>query len=299
MNRTFFIAGVATLAIVITSTIPLLSAESPQQFAAERRAQRLAAQSGAPVSSSSMSPVTSTFAASGDDEARRIAAVDHANPSVVSVIISKDLPNIQQYFETVPFGNGFSIQIPQERQNGTSEQVIGGGTAFFVSSDGLLMTNAHVVSDSSAQYTVLLNDGSKVPATVVSTDTTHDVALIRINRQNTPALSFAAAGDLHLGQTAIAIGNALGEYRNTVSVGVVSGVGRDITAATDQSGNAETLSEVIQTDAAINAGNSGGPLLNLAGQVIGMNTARDVQAQNIGFAIPTATLQQVLNTYEH
>ncbi|HVW66277.1 MAG TPA: trypsin-like peptidase domain-containing protein [Candidatus Peribacteraceae bacterium] len=279
---------------------PAIGAESLQNFAAQRRAERLAQMQGTTYAASSSSTGVLSAASvqpAGDDEQRRIDAVNAANPAVVSVIISKDLPNLEQSYRNVQFGNGFEIQIPQVRQNGTSEQVVGGGSAFFVSNDGLLMTNNHVVSDTSATYTVLLNDGEQLPATVVKRDPTDDVALIKVNKTNTPALTFAADNDLHLAQTAIAIGNALGEYRNTVSVGVVSGAGRNITAATDNQGDTETLSEVIQTDAAINEGNSGGPLLNLSGQVIGMNTARDVQAQNIGFAIPVSTMRQVLSSY--
>lgn len=286
--------------LLALAVAPAIGAESVQDFAAQRRAERLS-QLGTTshAASSARSVLSASTQQVSDDEQQRVNAVDQANPAVVSVIISKDLPNLEQYYQDVPFGNGFNIRIPQVRQNGTSQQVVGGGSAFFVSSDGLLMTNNHVVSDASATYTVLLNDGEQVPATVVSRDAGHDVALIRINKQGMPALTFADDTDIHLAQTAIAIGNALGEYRNTVSVGVVSGMGRDITAATNDQGDTETLSEVIQTDAAINEGNSGGPLLNLKGQVIGMNTARDVQAQNIGFAIPVATLRQVLSAYQH
>lgn len=298
-TRRSFTIGLS-IVFVALAIAPAIGAETLQQFAAQRRAERLAQMQGTTVAagSSSTSVLSASASQASDDEQRRINAVNAADPAVASVIISKDLPNLEQYYQNVQFGNGFEIQVPQVRQNGTSQQVVGGGSAFFVSNDGLLMTNNHVVSDTSATYTVLLNDGEQLPATVVKRDATDDVALIKIDKTNTPALSLAPDNDIQLAQTAIAIGNALGEYRNTVSVGVVSGVGRNITAATDNQGDTETLSEVIQTDAAINEGNSGGPLLNLDGQVIGMNTARDVQAQNIGFAIPVSTMRQVLQSYQ-
>ncbi len=220
-----------------------------------------------------------------------------ANAAVVSVIISKDLPVIERYYQTIDMGNGIRVRVPRTRQQGSQEQVVGGGTAFFVSNDGLLMTNKHVVSDPGASYTVLLNDGQKVKATVLQVDNQNDIALLKIDRTNTPPLTLAGDNDIHLGQTAIAIGNSLGEYRNTVSVGVVSGLGRSITAETGLGNGTETLSEIIQTDAAINQGNSGGPLLDILGNVIGMNTAVAASGQNIGFAIPASELRRVLTAY--
>lgn len=230
-----------------------------------------------------------------------VNVVRQANPAVVSVIISKDLPVMQQYYQNIPFGFGnnspFSIQIPQMQQNGTQEQQIGGGTAFFISKDGLLMTNKHVVSDTSADYTVLLNNGTKLKATVVARDSANDIALLKVDGSNYPYLKLASS-EPQLGQTVIAIGNALGEFRNTVSVGVVSGLQRNITAGDPYAGNTEELSSIIQTDAAINEGNSGGPLLDLNGNVVGMNSAVATDAQNIGFAIPDTDLSVALSSYQ-
>ncbi|MFA6259635.1 MAG: trypsin-like peptidase domain-containing protein [Candidatus Peribacteraceae bacterium] len=241
------------------------------------------------------------------EESAIIEAVNTAQDAVVSVIVTKDLPVIEQYYERGnPFDgffddsflNPFEFQIPQYRQKGTEEREVGGGTAFFVTSEGLLLTNKHVVADKEANYTVLLNNGTRQAATVVAQDPVTDIALLQVEGENFPALDLAQ-DDLQLGQTVIAIGNALGEFRNTVSVGVISGLKRNVTAGGIGS-PAERLESIIQTDAAINQGNSGGPLLNTEGAVVGMNTAIAAGAQNIGFAIPASDLRRALESYrEH
>jgi len=220
-----------------------------------------------------------------------IKAVNEASRAVVSIIVTKDLPVFEQYYYS-PFekfkeffgDQFFEFQIPQYRQKGTEKKEIGGGTGFFVSSDGLLLTNAHVVSDKEAEYTVLTNDGKKYSAKVLARDTIRDLAVIKVEGQSFPVLKLGDSDKLQIGQTVIAIGNALGEFRNTVSVGVISGLSRTVTAGGGDT--SETLENVIQTDAAINRGNSGGPLLNLKGEVIGINFAMAQAAENIGFAIP-------------
>jgi len=226
-----------------------------------------------------------------------IKVVKDTSPSVVSIIISKDVPIMEQYytnpFGDVPdiFGQPFNIEIPQFRQKGTEKKEIGGGTGFIVSSDGMILTNKHVVSEKDAEYSVFTNDGKSFPAKVLATDPVQDLAILKIEQGSVTSVPFPVVklGDsskLQIGQTVITIGNALGEFRNTVSAGVVSGLSRTITASGGAGGMAETLEDVIQTDAAINKGNSGGPLLNLNGEVIGINTAMAEGAQSIGFAIP-------------
>ena len=228
-----------------------------------------------------------------------VNAVQSAAPAVVSIIISKDLPVIEQCPGTNPFsdlppefqqffnisGGNSSSQFSVPCQKGTKLQEVGGGSGFIVSPDGYIVTNKHVVSDTKAEYTVLTNDGKKYPAKVVSIHPTLDFAIIKISGNNFPTIPLGDSSTIKLGQTAIAIGNALGEFRNTVSVGVVSGLARTVTASSD-TGQSETIDNVIQTDAAINPGNSGGPLLDISGNVIGINTAMVSGAQNIGFAIP-------------
>jgi serine protease Do len=214
----------------------------------------------------------------------------------VSVIITKDLPKMEQGTRRVPFGRGF-IELPEMLQNGTEQREVGGGTAFFVSADGILMTNKHVVTDEHAAYSVLLNDGRTLPATVIGRDAVNDIALLKVEGGGFAPLAIAPDDEIHLGQTAIAIGNALGEFRNTVSVGVVSGLQRSIIAGGLGMGRSEQLDQIIQTDAAINSGNSGGPLLNSRGQVIGMNTAVASMGNGIGFALPAKELRRVHESY--
>jgi len=224
-----------------------------------------------------------------------VSVVKKVSPAVVSIIVTKDLPKIERYYLN-PFPNDdffrqffgdnfFNFQIPQYRQNGTEKKEVGGGTGFIISKDGYVVTNKHVVSDETAEYTVLLNDESKHAAKVVARDPATDLAILKIKGNNFPTVELGDSSSLEVGQTVIAIGNALGEFRNTVSVGVISGLSRSITAGGAGFGS-ERLTGVIQTDASINPGNSGGPLVNIAGQVIGINTAIAQGAQNIGFAIP-------------
>lgn len=229
------------------------------------------------------------------EEDQVVKAVQDASLAVVSVVATKDVPVVERYyidpFSQDPFsrqffgGGGSGLQIPQYRQKGTQRQEVSAGSGFIVSADGLIITNKHVVSDTEAEYTILLNDGSKKKAKVLARDPLQDLAIIKIEGSNYPTIPLGDSSQVKIGQTAIAIGNALGEYRNTVSVGVISGLQRTIVAQGAPSGP-ETLQELIQTDAAINPGNSGGPLLNSKGEVIAIDTAVATNAENIGFAIP-------------
>lgn len=233
---------------------------------------------------------------------RVVDVVEKVSPAVVSVIVTKDLPVIERYYEEYNpfggddffrrfFGNGFDFQVPRYRQKGTEERQVGGGTGFIVSEDGLILTNKHVVSDKEAEYTVLTNDGEKIPAKVLDRDPVHDIAVLKIDKTGLPVVELGNSDNLKIGQQVIAIGNALGEFRNTVSTGVVSGLQRSITAQ-GGAGELEQLSNLIQTDAAINQGNSGGPLLNLQGKAIGINVAMAQGAQNIGFALPISRAEK-------
>lgn len=224
-------------------------------------------------------------------EAAIINSVKKSSPAVVSIIITKDVPILEKYLEIGPFG-----ETPQYRQKGTEKREVGGGTGFIVSREGLILTNKHVVLDDEAEYTVFTNDGKKFPAKVLAKDPYQDIAIMKIEEENKldeegnlviwefPVLELGDSDNLEIGQTVIAIGNALAQFKNTVSAGVISGLARRITA----SGGSfvEILEDIIQTDAAINKGNSGGPLLNLKGEVVGINTAMAIDAQSIGFAIP-------------
>lgn len=240
-------------------------------------------------------------------EALVVDTVKKADPAVFSIVISKDVPVVEQYFDNWNpfkdfFGGDFGgFQIPQYRQNGTKKQEVGGGTGFLVTKDGLALTNKHVVDDTGASYTALTNSGKKYEVEVVAKDPVLDLAVIRL-KGVAPAGGFAYlplgnSDALDVGETVIAIGNALGEFRNTVSVGVISGLARSITAS-NAAGKSETLDEVIQTDAAINPGNSGGPLLSLSGKVIGINAAVAQGSQNIGFALPVNLAKASLASVE-
>lgn len=214
--------------------------------------------------------------------------VEEVDPAVVSIVISKDVPIIETYFDD-PFqeffGRQFGFAVPKQRQTGTEEKEIGAGSGFIISDDGYIVTNAHVVDTQDAYYTVFLNDETSYEATVIASDPILDLAVVKIDAQDLPHLDFGDSDELRLGQGVIAIGNALGEFGNSVSTGVVSGLSRSILAS-NGSGRPEELEDVIQTDAAINPGNSGGPLLNFTGDVIGINVAVASGSENIGFAIP-------------
>ena len=229
-------------------------------------------------------------------EERIISAVKEVSPAVVSIIISKDLPILEEYFVD-PFDGLFGpspFQIPQYRQKGTEKQEVGGGTGFIISADGMVVTNKHVVSDAEADYTVLTNDSKKYPAKVLAKDPVQDLAVLKIetDQEIFKTIGLGDSSKIQIGQTVIAIGNALGEFKNTVSVGVISGLGRTVTASGGD--QVEVLEDIIQTDAAINRGNSGGPLLNLKGEVIGINTAMALEADNIGFAIPINKVKKAI-----
>jgi serine protease Do len=230
-----------------------------------------------------------------DYEQSVVSAVKASAPAVVSIVVSENVPIVTNCpynpVENLPpefqqfFGNGSDLTQPCDTGK-TQLQEVGGGSGFIISSDGLILTNKHVVSDAKASYTVITNDGKKYDAKVLARDANQDLAVVKIDATGLPTVTLGDSDSLELGQTAIAIGNALGQFSNTVSVGVVSGLARTVTASAPDSGAEETIQGVIQTDAAINPGNSGGPLLNLRGEVIGINTAIASDAQNIGFAIP-------------
>ncbi len=206
-----------------------------------------------------------------------VATVENISPAVVSIVASKDVS---------------IIYPPFYYEEKTERREIGGGTGFLISKNGLVLTNRHVVRDEEANYVVFTNDGREFEAEVLARDPIQDLAVLKIEGEDFPTVELGNSSDIRIGQTAIAIGNALGEFRNTVSVGVISGLGRRVFATDGRS--VEVLENVIQTDAGINRGNSGGPLLNIHGEVIGINTAMAIDAQNIGFAIPIDSAKRAI-----
>ena len=171
----------------------------------------------------------------------------------------------------------------------------GTGSGFIVSSNGLILTNNHVISGA-ATLTVTLSDSRQLPATVMSTDPTHDLAIIKIQATGLPAVKLADSSSLQVGELAIAIGSPLGTFTDTVTSGIVSGLDRSVTVGEAGSRSTQDLTGLIQTDAAINPGNSGGPLLDASGAVIGIVTASSSSAQGIGFAIPINQAKQMVTT---
>lgn len=224
-------------------------------------------------------------------------AVAKVTPVVVSIVESRVVPKLKVTYEN-PFGNdpffrGFGIQVPVYQQVGTTTQQVSAGTGFLVRANGYIVTNKHVVPDANATYTVLLANGKQKEGTVIWRSSSEDLAVVKIAGNGYPVVSLADSSVLRLAQSVFAVGNALGEYSNSVSVGVISGLNRSITASNNQ-GGAETLTGVIQTDAAINPGNSGGPLVDLAGEAVGINVAMVQGSQNIGFSLPIKEVVRAL-----
>jgi len=229
-----------------------------------------------------------------EEDSAVIDVVEKKSPAVVSIVISKDVSRIQG---SLPFDfrNFFGQDVDPfgSSDNGEQKKKIGGGSGFLVTADGMIVTNKHVVSDETAEYTVMTDDDKEHPAKIMAVDPVNDIAVIKIEGQGYPTLDLGDSDALKIGQTVVAIGNSLGEFSNTVSKGIVSGLGRSLTASGGQ-GQSEKLSDIIQTDAAINPGNSGGPLLNIDGEVVGINVAMAQGAQNIGFAIPANQIKRVV-----
>ena len=173
---------------------------------------------------------------------------------------------------------------------GSSEGI---GSGVIVTTDGYILTNRHVVANATS-LTVTLLDGRTFPATVVDILSDHDLALIRVNASGLPTSPIGNSSELKVGQTAIAIGNPLGEYTNSVTRGIISGLGRSIQVADQATRQVVNLSDLIQTDAAINEGNSGGPLLDSRGNVVGINTATSSNGEGLGFATPISAAASLL-----
>lgn len=208
-----------------------------------------------------------------------IDTVENSSPSVVAIGVTQRVIN--------PFD---PTALPRNRQSTI-------GTGFVASDNGVIVTNRHVVSDLNANYTVVTKDGKKLEVEKIYRDPTLDLALVKTKQDGLKGLKLGDSSKLKVGQTVIAIGNALGRFSNTVTTGVVSGLGRSIDAGDPFGRQIEMLEDLIQTDAAINPGNSGGPLLNSAGEVIGVNVAVSESAQNIGFAIPINSVKAITDEF--
>lgn len=214
-------------------------------------------------------------------------------PAVVSITISKTAEAIQkeippELLPLMPQDRHHRIKIPKEMVDSHGMVKVGGGSGFIVRENGIIITNKHVVADANASYSVIMEGGEKYEAKILTWDPIDDVAILKIEAGRLPAVALGNSKKLELGETVLAIGNALGLFKNTVSAGIISGLSRSIRASTDMDPRKpmQELRGLIQTDAAINPGNSGGPLVNLAGEAVGINAAVVFGAQNLGFAIP-------------
>jgi serine protease Do len=219
-------------------------------------------------------PTTSTQKIVVEESSAIIDATNKVAPSVVSIMTTQVYQDI--------FGRQYEAS--------------GAGTGFILTSDGLIVTNRHVVEDQNSTYKVVLADGTTYDAQIKSIDTINDFAVIKVDAKNLPVVELGNSIDLKVGQWVVAVGNALGQFQNTVTVGIISAKDRQVTASDSSGGSSENLDGMLQTDAAINSGNSGGPLVNLAGQVIGINTAVASGAQGIGFAIPIDSVKSAIDS---
>ncbi|PIR13621.1 hypothetical protein COV49_01555 [Candidatus Falkowbacteria bacterium CG11_big_fil_rev_8_21_14_0_20_39_10] len=221
-----------------------------------------------------------------DEQEATILAIKKVQPAVVSIIVYDWQEN------TI-------IELPSGKQTTEKQKFqAGSGTGFLISADGLIITNKHVVSaaeDKTAEYRIILNSGQQYYAQLIGKDPLKDLAILKIFDKNLPFVELGDSDQLQAGASVVAIGNSLGRYQNSVTKGIVSGLGRSLEAA-DNSGNSEYLDNVIQTDAEINLGNSGGPLVDLYGKVVGINVAKDLGGSSIGFAIPVNDARPVIKS---
>lgn len=225
------------------------------------------------------------------EESVVIEVAEEVSPSVVTVGLTKT-QQVIDFFQGDPFS---LFRQPTTREEKIEQDI---GSGFIIDKSGLVVTNKHVVSDSQASYRIITKDGEEYEVKKIYRDPTNDLAILKIDDSGgLKPIELGESDDLKVGQFVIAIGTALGEFRHTVTTGVISGLGRGITAGSPFESYVEQLDNVIQTDAAINPGNSGGPLLNSGGQVIGVNVAVVAQGENIGFAIPINTAREVIENF--
>jgi len=227
-------------------------------------------------------------------------SLSHTTASDGNAIVSQSEADIANVASKVgPSVVAINTQGQTQSFYGTQTEE-GAGSGIVISSDGYILTNKHVIANST-QVSVTTSDGTEYDnVTVVGTDPLNDLAFLKIKGASglKPA-TFGDSSTVKIGQNVVAIGNALGQYQNTVTSGIISGTGRSVTASEGDSSSdssTETLTDLIQTDAAINPGNSGGPLVNLSGQVVGMDTAVAEDAQSIGFAIPINSTKGIIKT---
>lgn len=274
----FFIGGISDRLFVLR----------PLDFIAARKQVELGDEE-APQQKSDGSLLGNLISGSGGAELSVADIAESASESVVTVSVKRFEERRLGIFSNPFFGLDFPGTIELEE---TQKDI---GTGFVVES-GLIVTNKHVVSDPNAEYFVIDRDDVQYAVGNIYRDPVNDMAILEISELDLPALPLGESATLRVGESVIAIGTALGEFRHTVTTGVVSGLGRGILASDGLSG-LSSIENVIQTDAAINPGNSGGPLINAKGYVIGVNVAVSSQGENVGFALPIDTIKSSISNF--
>ena len=229
-----------------------------------------------------------------NQEQKVIKIIEKTLPAVVSIEAYKKMRDVERiypqwifpFFERESAGN----QFIRKHERGETIR-FGGGSGFVIDSEGIIVTNVHVIIRDHLNYEVTTSDGKKYQAQLIATDPVDDVAFLKVTENSRmPSLKLGDSSKIKLGQSVYAVGNVLGLFQNTVSSGIISGLARSIQAQSEAFN--ENLRGLIQTDAAINPGNSGGPLIDSLGDVIGINTASVLTAENIGFAIPINVIKK-------
>ena len=227
-----------------------------------------------------------------EEESATIAVVERVTPAVVSIVVKQERGALES-------SRGYRYFSPYSQSDALSDEEaselieVSSGTGFFVTEDGFLLTNRHVVDTEDASFFVVTSDDQEIEAELIDVDPYQDIAVLRVQGSGFATMTLSDSDTIRIGQTVIAIGNTLSEFRNTVTKGVVSGINRRVTAGS--AAQSEVIEEAIQTDAAINPGNSGGPLINLLGEVIGINTAVSYEGESIAFAIPINAAKRAIN----
>ncbi|MFC1727806.1 S1C family serine protease [Patescibacteria group bacterium] len=230
------------------------------------------------------------------EESAVIEVAEKVSPSVVTIGVTKT-QRVLDIFQPDPFSDPFGLfGQPSGREEEVQMDIASG---FVIDESGLIVTNRHVVDDDKAEYRVITKDNEELEVKNVYRDPINDLAILKIDppEGKLEPVVLGDSGNLKVGQFVVAIGTALGEFRHTVTTGVISGLGRGISAGSPFAGYVEQIDNVIQTDAAINPGNSGGPLLNSAGQVIGVNVAVAASGENIGFALPINVVKEAIDNF--
>ena len=258
-----------TVALVLAGSLAAATIASAGTAAVVLTLRPTAAPSAAVAASTTPTPGSSVNLAGLDGSSDIVAVAKAASPAVVTITTTED------------GGGAFG------------GQATGVGSGFIYDSNGWILTNYHVV-EGGGTLTVTLTDGRDLPGRVASTDETHDLAVVKIDGSGFPTVPIGTSTGLQVGQLVIAIGSPLGEFTDSVTSGILSATGRSITVQDQATRQRRTIDNLLQTDAAINEGNSGGPLLDGQGRVIGIDSATAASAQGIGFAIPIDTAASIM-----